>query len=173
MDRNTKGGKKMPKRVTPEQEFDRLAERIYNEHGENIVDRDTFDVFFNRYMGSEDITRKRDVVLREKTFDYYAKNHSGVSTERIHEEAGGKNLAVDMAKTAKTIVTDKKQYRKLGAGKVDLKGYDTKPKFKKKLDVTARVKGKIVYATQDTVIIKGHKITVYRDRKGRFAKKIR
>lgn len=151
----------------PDKDIDRIAETIWLESNGKIIDRDTFDLHFDGYMG--DLNTKQDSRIRERTFKELREQHPEVKTTRIFSEAGGKDLKRDQQKTAKEVVTTEKEYRKKGAGKVDLKDYDTKqPAHKKKR--YGSVGGKVVEVRGVYVTYKGKRSLRYRDiNSGRFA----
>lgn len=147
------------RRRTPEDDEDRIMERLRNFHRNNISDRETFDYSFNRLfdMHEKELTAKQRK-LRDSVFDRYSSKYN-IPKESEFRKAGGKDFERDKQRQAKRVVTTRKEYEKSGASNVDLKGYDT----------PSRIKRKVVYARKDYVTIRGRKIAVYRDRKGRFA----
>lgn len=125
-------------------DVDRLAERIWNDFGEDIIDIDSYNKYFNKYMG--EMTNKQKISLRRNVFDSIRKEHPSVVAERIYKKAGR------ISKEAE-IIEDKR----------------VKPKFTH----LSYVKHKVVYAKEErlTYKIKQKEITrtIYRDRLGRFA----
>ncbi len=106
-------------RHTPEEDVERLAERLMTNSGNSIIDRDTFDISWDSYMQED-----KDIpTLRNKVWKVI-RTKQGVSRERIHKKAGGKSLKLDRLRTSKHVVTKRKDYK--DARRQDLKGFDTK-----------------------------------------------
>lgn len=153
------------KRNTPQWEFDRFAERLLNEFP-NIKTEEEFDRAFNKYFSSGGLTptQRQDTILRRAT-----KQVILTDMPHLHRRAGGKDYHKDTQKKHRRITKDEKQYIKVGAKNIDLKNYDDKkPKFR----YIGKIKNKTVYATLQTISIKGKPRAVYRDRRGRFVKRI-
>ena len=139
------------KRITPETDFDRLAERINRDYGRFIQDKETFDTSFNDYL--EDVDTDSRIFLSSNmnhVFSIYATRFR-VDKGSTFKKAKGKSFKRDIRQTAKTVVTTKQEYIKRGAKNVDLKGYDTKRARIKAPSASAyrfrgRKKGKIVFA---------------------------
>ena len=112
---------KMAKRTTPEDDERRLAERIRNNYGKEIQDRNSFNLAFSKLLDTSDkALTDSQKSLRGKIFKRYS-NLTEVQTELkageftkkdLFTEAGGKDLAKDRQRTAKTIVKTKKKYIK-------------------------------------------------------------
>jgi len=149
------------KRRTPEEDFDRFFERFFNEFP-FIKDRETFDKAFNEYL-EMGVTPEQDEILREQTWNRIKDS----SSFNLHKEADGKDLSKDRQHEAKKVVDTVQQYKKKGATRTDLRGFDT-PKKRKNFDVVGKVAGKIVYAHSEVIQYKKGKQIKYRDRKGRF-----
>lgn len=158
------------KRFTPEDDVDRLAERVWNWSGKNIQSREDFEQAYFDYLG-EDLTDKQMRKLKNQTWDRILFKHLG----------GGKNLKQDRKKTSQTIARNVQEYKKLGAQNSDLSGLDTKNarKISRKQKTRirqreynfksiGRIKGKVVYARRTIIFVKGKKQARFRDRKGRF-----
>lgn len=137
--------------VTPLDEIDRINERLFRERGDSIVDRDSYDIEFLRLFEKKELNSKQQT-LRNKSFRDYADKHD-TRRKRLFKEAGGKSLERDRRTTARTVVTDEKQFIKKGARRVDFKGLDTQ------------------FVFRSTITRNNKKITVFRDKKGRFAKR--
>lgn len=148
----------MGRRVTPQEEFDRFAERLLNQYP-GIENEDEFNNAFDNYM--EELTPGQDGELREKSWGY-------IKDKIVFKSAGGKDLKRDRMKTAKKVVFSKDVYIKHGAQRVDLSGLDTKG-GKRILKFPARVRGKIVYASKETITRMNNEVVVARDKMGRFA----
>lgn len=167
----------MGKRFTPEEDVNRLAERVFRDSGQNIQDKEMFDLAFNDYMSDIDMSEKQDTVLRKKVFDKMRSSHPEISSQSFFKKAGGKSFVKDRERTAKRVVTDIKVYKKRGARKVDLQGYDTKKgrivklkrQVKVRFDIPGRVKERIVYVRRVVVVVQQKEILRYRDKLGRFA----
>lgn len=152
------------KRVTPEQDYERLAERLNHEFGDMIRDRETFDHFYERYMDDGEVPEDhgiRDRDSRDAVFDFYTGAYR-IGKKNLFERAGGKDYKRDIRQTASTVVTTEKEYIKKGAQRVDLKGYDTKNVTK--FVYRGRQRGKIRYARE----LKTKRGIRYIDKKGRY-----
>ena len=114
----------MAKRKTPTDDVERLAERIWQFSGGRIIDRESFDYAFDKYLEDEDLNRSQDSKLRNGCFDALRQKRMFIKKGSVFKKAKGKSYSRDIATTAKTIVTTEKEYIKKGASKVDLKGYD-------------------------------------------------
>lgn len=166
----------MVKRVTPEEDIDRINERLRSFAGMQIQDRDSFDLSFNSLFDKTDSTLSpQQKTLRNNAFDRFADANPNVSRERIFKKAKGKDLRRDRRTTAKTVVTTRREFEKAGATKVDLKGFDTRrQKITKRIaerrifTIPAKVKNKIVFTERTFVTVKGKKMLRFRDSKGRF-----
>lgn len=160
----------MPRRKTPEEDYDRLAERIQNEYGRYIKDKESFEVAYEKYL--DDLPEDHNLFnkdIRDKIFDKIASSKKLLTKENLFREAGGKDLQRDRMQDAKKIVKTKKEYRQQGANRVDLEGYDTKQAFNARFNKAGRIHGRVVYVRQDAIKVKNRSQTVYRDRRGRFA----
>lgn len=127
------------KRETPEEDVERLAEKIYNEARGKIIDEDNFDEQFNKYMGT--IKGATGTKLRKKVFENMIETHPLI--------------------TPKITPTPKKEVKKLPIERV-------KPKFQylryvKNKIVYAR-KETLIYKIKKKEITR----LIYRDRFGRF-----
>ncbi len=173
----------MAKRTTPEDDVERLSERVWRDAGGTIRDKATFDSAFDSYMDG-DLNPKQDKQLRNRTFDKVISNHPSVSRRSIHADARGKDFERDRKTTAKRVVTSKRDYKKFGASNVDLQAYDTrrgevaKVTRRKKVfnfNLAGKVKKKVVFARKTSVFIKFKKkgrtkVIRFRDRRGRFVR---
>ena len=131
------------KRETPEEDVERLAEKIYNESRGNIVDIDSFNEQFDEYMG--ELKGNTGTTLRKKVFTKMIDEHKSIVAERLHPKKG-------RPKKETEILEDKR----------------VKPKF-----VYLRYsKNKVVYAREEKLVYKIKKKEIkriiYRDRFGRF-----
>lgn len=130
-------------RETLEDDIDRLAEKVWNNYGEHIVDIDSFNRYFDEYMG--EMTDNQGTKLRKKVFVRMREEHKSVVSEVLKRKVG---------KPPKETET--------------LEDKRVKPKF-----VYLRYsKNKVVYARKQTLTykIKQKEIirVIYRDRFGRF-----
>lgn len=146
------------KRRTPEEDPTRLAENLWLNYGNEIIDKRSYQMAMTKYLGTIQPTQKK---LIEKTFTELRNKHKNVYEGDIYKEAGGTDAGFpgDKAKTAKTIVKTRQQFKKMRARKVDLANYD----------MPGKVGKKVVYAAKTVYTYKGKQRIVYRDRKGRFA----
>ena len=163
--------------VTPPDEIDRINERLFRESKFQIQDRDSYDLAFNDLLSTDEsdmsLNQKR---LRNNAFGDYVSDHPDVAKERLFSKAKGRDLRRDRLKTARKVVTTRKQYIKGGASKLDLKGYDTaRQRITKDISrrrtftVPAKVRGKIVFALRTSVVVRGKSMVRHRDALGRFA----
>lgn len=154
------------KLVQYELEIERITEWLLNNRGDNIKDRDTFDLFFK-----EDILDGREPSGIEKTllnesFRKYTRLDTSVSKEREFTKAGGKDLTRDKLKRARVVTKDFDRFRKLTAQQADFQGLDT-PRaggFR-----VARVKGRVVRATVQTITRRKKPVIIFRAKNGQFA----
>lgn len=158
-------------------EINRINETLFNRAGFKIQDRDSYDLAFNNYLNIDEKTIKgTERKLRDNAFEDFIKEHPEVSSERLFtKKAGGKDLRRDRLKTAKRVVKTRKEFIQKGASKVDLKGFDTARQrvskdiiLRRTFTVPARVKGRVVFAVKTSVVVKGKKLTRFRDARGRF-----
>lgn len=155
---------------------DRISENLYHMYGGSIKDEETFTIAFEDYFQGN----SNDGIdgIRGDIFKQYRQRHPEVEQGSIHKKAGGKNFKRDRKKTSKIIVDDRKTYIKKGARNVDLQGYDTRTSIRKKpekkdFSIIGKVKRQTVFARATSYTLKnGKKITQYRDKKGRFVKKL-
>ena len=147
--------------VTPPDEIDRINERLERESQVQIQDRDSYDLAFNDLISTDEddlsLDQKR---MRTNGFGDYRDSHPDVSAERLFSKAKGKDLRRDRLKTAKRVVTTRKDYIKERASKVDLKGYDTARqriskgiRIRRTFTVPSRIRGKVVFAVRTSVRI--------------------
>jgi len=164
------GKKRMPSPTADD--IERIAETLINTDDFNqIQDRDSFDSAYDEYLGLNDNLVKNKSV-RESTFKEVQRLKPTVDSERIFTKAKGTSLKQDRKRDAETIVTTKQEYKQKGASKVDLKGYDTKPRKRKadEFNIIGRIKNKIVYVKAVRVTVRGKRFDRFRDEKGRFAR---
>jgi len=160
----------MPKRITEEDDYARLAENMGRNFRRQIKDKASFDFIYSEYLAGQSIAD--DKSFRENVWEIYLSKNPSVSRRNMHKEAGGKNFPQDKRKTARTVVRTEREYRQRGADKVDLKGYDmpTVQTRRKSFTQVGKVKGKIVYGEKTVFKIHSKTITRFRDSKGRFIK---
>ena len=149
--------------VTPEDDSDRLAERIWNEYGDKIEDVDSFNEYFDKYMTrdfEEDLTNRQDKILRKEVFESIREKHKSVIEEQLIVKKGrprkkfpkveGKKI-VDGDREA-GIIIDRRKKQKF-----------TYKRYVKNADVRAR-KETLTF----TIKKKEYTRIIYRDRFGRF-----
>lgn len=150
------------------EEADRLAQRIFNEHG-TIETESEFNTRFNSLVDvPESELSGKQKQFRQDVQDEFSKTFSprlaGDTNESLFKRAGGTDLRRDRQRTAKTVVKTEQEFIRKGAKRVDLQGLDTKRTL-------GRSRGKTVLVVRrDKVIVKGKKVTRFRDKKGRFVK---
>jgi hypothetical protein len=162
-------------------EIERVAEWLEMNRRDKIIDKDTFNLYYNSDIAEdrEDNLDAKALRFREKVFQEYLGRNPNVEEKGIFKEAKGKDLERDIRQTADVVVRDRKEYIRRGASEVDLKGYDTERKAlvkridrRKVLTLRGVVKGKTVKVEKTFVIIRKKKILRLRDKKGRFASSI-
>lgn len=154
-----------------EEEIRRIAEAIDSlDTFEDIQDYSSFVEAYEDYLGDDNNLTSNDYVKNQVFAELQQSDPDRIDKEDIFRLAGGKDLRKDRRFTSKTIVLTKEEYIKKGSSKTDLKGYDTKKKLRKKRDfnVVGKVRGKVVYASREYVMLKGKMMLRYRDRRGRF-----
>ncbi len=165
----------MAKRKSPDpDDIDRINETLNQRAGNQIQDRDSYDLAFDDYMGIMRAAPKQRK-LRNDAFADYSQKHPDVSTERLFTKAKGKDLSRDRLRTAKRVVKTRKGFIKAGAANVDLKGFDTArqkvtkaQRIQRDFTIPARIKGRVVFARKTSVVVKGRSVVRHRDSKGRF-----
>ena len=145
---------------------ERLEEALFLERGGSIKDRDTFDLAVVNTFG--EITGKQKELF-DRVFEIYAERR-GITKERLFTKSGGKDFEKDKSHLAKIVVDDQKEYIRRGAQRVDLRGFDTPDRTRFPLE--GKVKKKIVMIRQSQLTRRKKKVLIFRDSKGRFAKKI-
>lgn len=155
------------------QDLNRLSDNLFIDQGALIFDRDSFNLGLVKYAADIGISKSS----KDKLFDIYKKDHKGISSERLQKKAGGKSLERDRQQTAKTVVQTREEFIRRGARRVDFAGFDIKEsqirrmnlKSLKGFSIKATVKDRVVFAKRSTIILKGKRRIVLRDRRGRFA----
>lgn len=152
------------KRVTPPDEFDRLAENIYNDRGHTIFDRKSYDIAFDKFFGAEKLTPAQNTVMRDEAWGF-------LKDRMVFTRAGGRNLDRDRQKTHRIVYNkdQQEQYIRHGAQRSDLRGVDTKQASFLYLGLSGRRK---VFAQKTYVVVKNRKVVRYRDRRGRFVRRV-
>ena len=109
----------MARRITPEDDIDRINERLRSQARLQIQDRDSYDLSFNTLidMRESELSGKQ-LDLRNKAFSDFSSKNPNVSTQRLFKKARGKDLSRDRKQTAKTVVPTVKEFRKRGASAV-------------------------------------------------------
>ena len=150
------------KRVTPEEEFDRLAERIWLDYGysDDIEDIDTYNQAFDEFF-SEDVkkepTNRQDTILRKEVFKSIRINHPSVVDEHLYKKVGRPKKAEHFEDKRKSEVF-------IYIGYVyNKKEHISKKVFTKKETLTYKTKKK------GEKVFTERKREVFRDRSGRFA----
>jgi len=133
------------RRVTSEEDYNRFAKNIYGIYGDEIQDIDSYNQAFDDYMG-ENLQGGQDRDLRRGGFEALRKLHPSIT-----QEYSADVKRVDRRKQRK-VIRPREEYV-----------------------YVAYVGDKIVYAREDKVIYHYKRgiesRIVYRDRKGRFARK--
>jgi len=136
------------KRVTKEDDVDRLTERILLESSNNIVDKPSFNIAFNDYL-AQTLSDKQDNNLRRKVFDR-VKEKKKISKKPITKPKPA-------PKTKEQIKSDQFKRR-----------LEEAPKFNATLINKKTGRKQRVFAIKVFVMVKGKKSLRYRDKKGRF-----
>lgn len=140
-------------RTTPEEDFDRLAERIWKDYGDGIEDIDSYNVAFNEFFNlqvNEKPTKRQDTILRKEVFNIIEGKHPSVVEEHLHRKEVRKRKAehFEDKRKAKTFIYIRYVY--------DKKENISHKVFSRKEKLTYKVKGKEI------------KRDVFIDRYGRF-----
>lgn len=131
------------KRITPEDDFKRLAERINSNQvkliGRAIVDKSDFEKAFDEYMDDVELTKSTRLKMLNRSFDFFVdkKAEIGVVIRRRR-----------MTERQDDIIEER---------------------IKKRDFVFPGTSGEqVVFARKDSFVFKGKKRIVFRDAKGRF-----
>lgn len=163
------------KSPTPE-EINRINETLKRRTRFQIQDRDSYDLAFNDYLNiNEPQIEGFQTKLRNNAFDEFLVANPQVSRERLFTRARGKDLKRDRLRTAKKVVTTRKEFEKAGASEVDLKGFDTARQRvtkdileRRTFTVPARVKSRVVFAMRTSVVVRGKRQVRFRSASGQF-----
>lgn len=175
-------------RITMPEEIEEMSDRIDQESGLLVQDRDSFDLAFSNITEIKDADlSSKQLNFRDDVFRRYLQQHPAVRPDRLFKKARGKDLEKDR-KTTEPIVKSDKEFIRRGARRFDFAGFDVKlpatdkeltPKQRQKLirDVRTRkefvipatVKKKVVFARKTFVVVKGKEQVRFRDSLGRFA----
>ncbi|MGQ4876771.1 MAG: hypothetical protein ACP6IY_22110, partial [Promethearchaeia archaeon] len=76
------------KRFTPQDEFDRLADNLWNRYGDKIKDIDSYNEQFDKYLEVDvtPLTKKQDIKLRKEVFKSMKEKHKSVIDEHLPAE---------------------------------------------------------------------------------------
>lgn len=141
-------------RTTPEEDIDRLAERIWQDYGDNIEDIDSYNTAFNEFFNlqvGEKPTKKQDTILRKEVFKSMQETHKSIVEEHLYPAKGRPKKAEHFEDKRK-----KRQFTYLGYI-YDRKTHISKKVFTEKETLTYKIKDKEI------------KREILRDRLGRFA----
>lgn len=155
------------KRETPQEEFDRLADNLWNKYGEKIEDIDTYNEYFDKYLDIETtpLTSNQDGELRKEVFKSVRVKHESVVKEHLGEIVDDKIKPKDK-RTIRDVEHLEDKRKKAEFTEVGIVNIQN-PKV-------GEYKGeKVVYAREVTFEIKGKKITRLRDRLGRFVSQLK
>ena len=134
------------KRTTPEDDINRLAERIWQRGRGKIRNRDDFDAVFDSYLtqGGKGLSKQQRQDLKDSTFKKIQKRHSGVSAERGKDTTQRKELFASAGR-----VPSKEEY-----------------------SIPGKVGKRTVFLRRTIITFKksGKQRTVYRDSKGHFGR---
>ena len=143
-------------RITPEEDIDRLAERLWQDYGDDIEDIDSYNVAFNEFFNlqvGEKPTKKQDTILRKEVFKSLEGKHPSVVEEHLYPSKGRRKKAeyFEDKRKAKTFIYIGFIY--------DKKTHISKKVFTREETLTYKIKDKEI------------KREILRDRFGRFASK--
>ena len=141
-------------RITPEEDFDRLAERLWQDYGDNIKDIDSYNTAFNEFFNlqvGEKPTKKQDTILRKEVFKSLENKHPSVVEEHLYPAKGRR-------KKAEYFEDKRKKRQFIYIGYI----YDKKENISKKIFADKEI---LTYKIKDKEI----KREILRDRFGRFA----
>lgn len=131
---------KRPHTANYQEEADRFALWFETNKRALIKDRKTFNVEYTKETNITDFDAK-EKAFRDLVFKHYAESVD-IPTARERDDKG--NVKVNK----------------------DIRAYNKKESSR---DIPARVKGKVVFSSKETIKLKGHNVVIYRDRLGRFA----
>jgi len=147
------------KRITPEEEIERFAERIWLDYGDGIEDIDSYNVafneFFNLQVGSKP-TQRQDENLRKEVFKVIKEKHPSVVSEHLYRGRG-------KPKKTESFEDKRKKPKFIYLGYFHNKKRNIiKKTFVRKQTITylTKKKGEKIFTERQKVI--------YRDRLGRF-----
>jgi hypothetical protein len=152
-----------------EDDFERIAENLRMNYGDQIEDEKTFNEAYSRYMEGENRIIL-SLEFRKQAWQHYA-----------FKLAGGRDLHKDRQRNAQQIVKSQEEYEQLSARNVDLKGLDTKRKTASVKSPTERKRGiarprRVTWKAdlselkKQTITVKGNRVVVYRNRSGKFVR---
>lgn len=97
-------------RHTPEDDVNRLAERLYNRSGKKMATSHDFDVMYDAYMTQQGakLNKEQDTTLRNKVFDRLQKHH------KLTRSAGGTNKERDKLLEKAAITPSKSEFSDKG-----------------------------------------------------------
>lgn len=157
------------KRNTPQDEFDRLADNLWNKYGDKIRDIDSYDEHFDKFLDIETkpLSSKQDKKLRKEVFDSMQGKHQSVVKEHLGEIIDHKIKSKDK-RTIRDVehLEDKRRKPEFTiTAIINIK----KPNEKR----GEHIGEKVVFSREITFQMKGKKVTRLIDRFGRFAKRIK
>ena len=146
-------------RITPEEDFDRLAEKIWSLYGDDIEDIDTYNESFDRFFKEEvkkEPTSNQDTTLRKEVFKSLEGKHPSVVEEHLYPKTGRPKKAehFEDKRKAKAFIYIRYIYNK--------EEHISRKVFTRKETLTYLTKKK------KEIIFTERKRVVYRDRFGRF-----
>jgi len=154
------------KRVTPEADFERFAERLWSEYGDDIFDIDSYNSAFDKYMG-EDIKKGEDSDLRKTAFEKMREKHKSI----LNEHKGGIS-AEDYEKGEKLDRRTLRDAEKFEDKRLKEQYIYVRIYFNQKTNIE-----KVVYARKEELKYTNKQGTevkriVYRDRLGHFTREL-
>lgn len=142
--------KRLTKAERYELDYERLANTLWTEYRNEIVDKDTYNESFDDYMG--ELNDKQNNKLRNQTWDKLKDDHPrkikpySISEHLYGKRAKGQNALRGVYIPPKKARVSEANYPQFGITK----------------------KGAVIRARTETIKVKNKPITIHRDIKGRF-----
>jgi hypothetical protein len=146
------------KGVYPVEDMRRLAERVANNSPFEIKSRDDLEKGFELMSGH--LTNNQKYILMPKLQRYFSFDKSEKKEAEIVDKQKRKKVSQIGRKTDKAYI----QVETQGVMKTTRRG--DRGQF---MTFPSIIKGKIVYASKETIKVRGKGVVRFRDRRGRFA----
>jgi len=96
-----------------------------NNHGDEIVDRSSFDLVFMDKINDGIVPEGLEKLLNNEAAKRYASRFDKNVKEDTFKEAGGKNLRQDKLRRASVVTQDREEFKRRGAQNIDFERLDT------------------------------------------------